>query len=705
MIVLLEKELDKLKQKHDENIYSAYTNIIKSQSTDHKNEIEIILKFLGIDYTPEAVEFKKQLEEIKNKFNISYRIITLNDGWNKNNMLPLIVKKDTEFKAVIPDLRGGCRCYIENKPVYISDKYADEFDNKALCFYRGFSDEKIRRSDIVKYMMKCISVKEYIIVIISMIAVMLFSTVMPQAQYYIFNNLIPAGTRNDILPVGCLLMGIIVISLVIYIFRGIATANIPLTVSVNLQGAVISRLLKLETCFFREQKSGSLSSSIIKISDISSIFSGETIAAFMSFILSAIYAFEIHLYAEEFMGFVYIAFAAVFILTVLNTLFYNKYSSKFSQKTNEMTGFVYELFGGMENVKLNNADSVMFKRWSGFYSDALKSQKKPFINKYYNGIYALVVSVFTLLIFRAGIEEGTSAARFITFMSLYGLFIGSVGGISSVLNAAAAFNSAYAGLEDFFMADTEKTDNKASINNFSGNVEFSNVSYKYPDSSNYVLENISFSIKKGQKIGITGKSGCGKSTLIKLLLGFERPEKGRIFIDNTDLNEINLSSYRRNLGVVLQSSKLIPGDIFSNIVLTSPEATYEDVLKVVEKVGLKNDIEKMPMGLHTFVSDDNLTISLGQKQRILLARAIIGKPSLLVLDEATNALDNLTQAAVTRYIDGSDTTAVIVAHRLSTIKQCDNIIVLEDGKIAEQGEFDTLLEKKGVFYNLVRQQL
>lgn len=701
MIILLENELNRLKQKHDENMQAAYANIVSSDAKSYKNELEIILDYFSIDYNFETDTFEKQLEEMKNKFDISCRIITLSDRWHKDSMLPLFVNG----KAVVPDFRGKYSLYRGDKRIYISDKYAKEFDDKALCFYKGFVTDKISRLSLIKYMLKCISVKEYAVLIISMIAVMLFSTVMPQAQYYIFNNLIPAGTKSDILPIGCLLFGVIVISLVIYIFRGIIMANIPLCISANLQGAVISRLLKLKVGFFTEQKAGSLSSSIIKISDISDIFSGDSIAALMSFLLSVIYAFEIYIYAGEFIGYVYIAFTVVFMLTVINAIFVDKYSRNFSEKTNEMTGFVYELFGGMENVKLNNAGSVMFNRWSSFYSDSLKAQKKPFITKYYNGIYALVISVLTLVIFRTGIREQTSAASFITFMSLYGLFIGSVGGVSSVLNAVAGFNSAYNQLEDFFTAEIEKTEKKQSIDNFDGNVEFSNVSFKYSDSSNYILENINFSIKKGQKIGITGKSGCGKSTLIRLLLGFEQPEKGRIFIDNKDLNEVNLSSYRRKLGVVLQSSKLIPGDIFSNITLTSPESTYEEVNKVVEIVGLKEDIEKMPMGLHTFVSEDNLTISGGQKQRILLARAVLGKPSLLVLDEATNALDNITQAAITRYIDSSDTTAVIVAHRLSTIKNCDNIIVLDDGKIAEQGNFNDLLKKKGVFYSLVKNQM
>lgn len=684
---------------------AAYANILSSEVKNYKNELEIILDYFGINYNFESDILEKQLEEIKNKFDISYRIITLDKDWHRNSMLPLLVRSDDLFKAVIPNFNGKCYCYIDNRKSFISENDDNKFGDTALCFYRGFETSKISRLSLVKYMLKCISFKEYLAVFIAMIAVMVFSTVMPMAQYYIFNNLVPSGIKSDILPLSCLLFGIIVISLVIYIFRGIVTANIPLCISANVQGAIISRLLKLRAGFFTKQKSGSLSNSIIKISDISEIFSSETISAFMSFLLSVIYAFEIYLYAGEFIGYVYIVFTIILILTILNAFLINRYSSNFSEKTNEMTGFVYELFGGMENVKLSNSDSIMFNRWSSFYSNSLRAYKKPVITKHYNGIYALVISVFTLIIFKAGIREQTSAAGFITFMSLYGLFIGSVGGVVSVFNAVAGFNSTYNRLKEFFMAETEEKENKKNIDNFGGNVEFFNVSYKYPDNSNYILEDISFSIKKGQKIGITGKSGCGKSTLMKLLLGFEQPEKGRIFIDNMDLNEINLSSYRKNLGVVLQSSKLIPADIFSNITLTNPNATYEEVNKVVEIVGLKDDIEKMPMGLYTFVSDDNLTISGGQKQRILLARAIIGKPSLFVLDEATNALDNITQAVITNYIDNSDTTAIIVAHRLSTIKQCDNIIVLDSGKIIEQGSFTDLIERKGVFYDLVKNQI
>jgi ABC-type bacteriocin/lantibiotic exporter with double-glycine peptidase domain len=425
----------------------------------------------------------------------------------------------------------------------------------------------------------------------------------------------------------------------------------------------------------------------------------------MGFVFSVMYAVQIDLYTKEFMGYVYFTFVLLVVLVVVKTIFENRHKTKFVKKQNDMTGFVYELFSGMENIKLNNADSVMLNRWSTYYADILKAEKQPFIVRNYNGIYTFVISIIMLLIFKNGISCRTDTAQFIVFVSLYGLFIGSVGGIVDVLNCVSDFNSVYNELRDFFNSQTEENTQKQAMTEFDGNMEFLNVSYKYPESSDYVFKNISFSLKKGQKIGITGKSGCGKSTLLKLLLGFEKPNKGRIFLDNKDLNEINLSDYRKKLGVVLQVSKLIPSDIISNITLTYPDATMDEVNRVVDTVGLKEDIEKMPMGLYTFVSDDNLTISVGQKQRILLARAIITKPSLLVLDEATNALDNITQSAITNYIAKTDTTAVIVAHRLSTIKECDNIIVLGEGSVLQQGSYDELIKDKGVFYELVKNQL
>jgi ATP-binding cassette subfamily C protein len=203
-----------------------------------------------------------------------------------------------------------------------------------------------------------------------------------------------------------------------------------------------------------------------------------------------------------------------------------------------------------------------------------------------------------------------------------------------------------------------------------------------------------------------GPSGCGKSTLLKLLLGFEAPNSGTVMVDRKDLRSLNKSAYRRQLGVVLQNGNLISGSIYENITITAPEANYARVNEVVAQVGLKDDIAQMPMGLHTMLGETSNTISGGQKQRILIARAICGSPKILIFDEATSALDNLTQAAVSSNLDKMDVTRIVVAHRLSTIKNCDRIIVFNNGEIVQEGTYNTLMnDRNGLFHALASRQI
>ncbi len=202
-----------------------------------------------------------------------------------------------------------------------------------------------------------------------------------------------------------------------------------------------------------------------------------------------------------------------------------------------------------------------------------------------------------------------------------------------------------------------------------------------------------------------GGSGSGKSTLIRLILGFEEPVSGSVYFDSYDLARIDKKSVRQKIGVVLQNSKLMSGDIFSNIVAAAPNATLEDAWEAARIAGLEEDIRNMPMGMSTVLSEGSRSISGGQKQRLLIARAVAAKPKILIFDEATSALDNITQKQVTDALDALKCTKIIVAHRLSTIKNCDRIIVLDKGVIAEEGTYDELIRKNGLFAKMAARQV
>ncbi len=263
----------------------------------------------------------------------------------------------------------------------------------------------------------------------------------------------------------------------------------------------------------------------------------------------------------------------------------------------------------------------------------------------------------------------------------------------------------YENMKPILQTLPESTENAVMPGDLQGEIEITGVTFGYDKEQEPVLKDFSLHVRPGEYIGVVGPSGCGKSTLLKLLLGFEKPQRGKIYYDNLDIDSLDKAELRKKFGVVLQDGGLISGNIYENISITAPDVTRERVDEVVDGVGLGEDIAQMPMGLHTVVSEESGTISGGQKQRILIARAIIGKPKLVFLDEATSALDNTTQAQIGETLDKLDATKIVIAHRLSTVIGCDRIIVMDEGRIKEEGTYDELMKRKGMFYELASRQL
>ena len=230
------------------------------------------------------------------------------------------------------------------------------------------------------------------------------------------------------------------------------------------------------------------------------------------------------------------------------------------------------------------------------------------------------------------------------------------------------------------------------------------MTFRYEKEGRKILDDLSLRIPARQYVAIVGKTGCGKSTLLRLLLGFEKPETGAIFYDRKDIQTLDLGSLRKCIGTVLQEGDLFGGSIFENITISAPNLTLEQAWEAAEIAGIADDIRAMPMGMGTMLQEGSGSISGGQKQRIMIARAVAPKPRLLLLDEATSALDNITQKQVSEALDRMKCTRVVIAHRLSTIRHCDRILVMDAGKIVEDGTYEQLIELGGVFAELVERQ-
>ncbi len=319
--------------------------------------------------------------------------------------------------------------------------------------------------------------------------------------------------------------------------------------------------------------------------------------------------------------------------------------------------------------------------------------------------FALSVSLFggVYLYYRA-VASGMNQASYFAFHSAYGM-------VSVAFSSLAAFALNFAQItpilqmaEPILKEVPENSSDREVITSISGSVEMSHVSFRYEEDGPYILDDLSLKINAGDYVAIVGKTGCGKSTLIRLLLGFETPEKGAVYYDKKDLRKIDPLSLRKKIGTVSQNGDLFNGDIYSNISICAPGLSMDDAWKAAEMAGIAEDIKAMPMGMFTMISEGARDISGGQKQRLMIARAIAGKPKLLIFDEATSALDNKTQKQVSDALDSLKCTRIVIAHRLSTIRHCKRILILDGGKIQAQGSYEELIENNPFFAELVKRQ-
>lgn len=302
------------------------------------------------------------------------------------------------------------------------------------------------------------------------------------------------------------------------------------------------------------------------------------------------------------------------------------------------------------------------------------------------------------------VKSGVDMAEYSAFTAAYGMVFGAFSSIASIAMSASSIKSTFEMAKPIMECEPEIQENKEIITKVNGGIELSHVSFRYSENMPMVIDDMSLKIEPGQYIAIVGKTGCGKSTLIRLLLGFEKAQKGTIYYDGKDINSIDLKSLRKAIGTVMQDGRLFQGDIYSNIVIAAPHLSMNDAWQAAEIAGIADDIREMPMGMRTLLTEGSGGISGGQRQRLVIARAIAPKPKILIFDEATSALDNITQKKVSEALDSLKCTRIVIAHRLSTIKHCDRIMYLEGGKIVEDGTYEELINRNGLFAQLVERQ-
>ncbi|MDR2394678.1 MAG: ATP-binding cassette domain-containing protein [Treponema sp.] len=669
-----------------------------------------ILSYFGeeaVEPPADMEDIQERLEYILRPSGILKRRVHLAKGWHEDCIGPLLAKKDGKPLALIPGKFAGYRYFDDTTGdmVRVNASRAATIEKDAFCFYRPLPQRTITLFDLFMYMARSIPKADWVFYILFTFAITLVGLISPVVYNLIFLTVIPTADEGLLLSVMLLLIGVSGSSFLLTICKNLLRSRRMTMVKINLVAAFMSRLLSLPVPFFKRYNAGEMAERIQVLEDFCDLITDTLYSIFISVLFSLIYGYQIALYtpALTLPGFAVLGVTVGFSILLLVTQ--GKRMDKRIKNTAATNGLIFQLFKGIQKIKLMGAETRAFAQWARKYGKIAQIDfNPPFIIQAGAAITSLISALGLMVIYLSAGYASVTVADFMSFHIAYGMLAGVILSFSR----EAASLSRIKPMADFLLpimeAVPELSAKSEGITHLTGRIELNNLSFRYSEHTPMLIDNLSLTIKRGQYVGIVGKTGCGKSTLLRLLLGFEKPLLGSIYYDSRDLEKLDVKSLHRKIGVVMQNGKLFSGSIYENIALSMPGLSLEDAWEAAELAGLADDIRAMPMGMFTLVGEDGGGFSGGQKQRLMVARAIAPKPSILFLDEATAALDNITQKKIADALGSLKSTRLVIAHRLSTIRHCDRIVVLDKGHIIEDGTYEALIAQGGVFADLVARQ-
>ncbi len=661
-----------------------------------------------------GVKQKDPLANIAKASRMRIRRVRLKDRWWSRDAGPLLgfLEEGAQPVAILPTKPGRYELWdpIEETREPVTSALAASLNSSAYVFYRTLPDRALSGREVIRFgISKCRS--DILRIVLMGVAAGLLGLVAPIVTGVLFDTVIPGADLSQLLALALAMTVSATAVAFFHIVRGLSILRIEGKMEWQLEAAIWDRLLNLPLPFFRKYTSGDLAMRSMGVSIIRRTLSGAVVSTVLGSLFS-IFSIVLLFYCSWRLAILATAILLVIALaSPVSAYVQYRYQRSLFDLQGKIQGMVLQFISGIAKLRVSGAEPRALSSWAGMFADqkrlAYKSRKVAAGFSVFTGVVPIVSSMAIYGCFAfsgsAGMQDLTTG-RFLMFTTAFtNVLMGGITMITSLFSVLMTIPIAER-LKPILSALPEVDSSKAQPGELGGRVEASHISFSYAKDGPMILKDLSFSTKPGEFVAIVGPSGSGKSTLFRLLLGFESPDAGSIYYDDQDIVGIDIQAVRKQVGVVLQNSTLRPGSILNNIIGTSL-LTIDDAWEAARMCGLAEDIEAMPMGMHTLVSEGGGGLSGGQKQRILIARAVVHRPRVLFFDEATSALDNRTQAIVSKSLEGLKATRIVIAHRLSTISNADRIFVLVNGGIKQTGPYEELINRPGLFADLAKRQV
>jgi len=679
--------------------------------------IHCITSYLGMEIPairiPDGITDQDRIvEEAIQSIGLRGRNVTLHNDWQHSDCGPIIgfLKKDGRAVALIPS-RGSEKYHmvdpVDETDLPVTDELAEEIEPDGWIVFHPLPEGPVTIWSLAKQAFRG-QLRDVLWIFFAAIFAALLSLLTPIMAGVIVDTIVPTAQVGQLIYIGAALFLAAVVTVLFNLTSAIALLRIEGKAELSLQAAVWDRLLHLRMNFFSKYSAGDLSRRVDGINQIRNTIS-ETISKYiLGAVFSVINLILIFYYSWKLAILAIILCLIAMLVDVVTALLQVKYQRIALNLGGAIANRVYEIINGVTKWKAAAAEPVAVDWWSELFFPQQRANKAMglirAVGRAFDAAYPIVTSLFNYAIFYFFLSLTMTAGDFLAYNSAFTQMLIALLTASGATTQLVKIGPLLERLNPVLKAEEERLSEGQPAGKLSGAIEVNNLAFRYNLEEEDVFRNVSFTVNPGEMVAIVGGSGSGKSTLLKLLIGFEEPSKGTVEYDEMNLQQLDISTVRRQLGVVLQHQNIFMGDIFTNIVGSRP-LSEDDAWDAAEKAGLKDDIDRLPMKMRTYISQNGSTFSGGQLQRIFIARALASDPSILLFDEATSALDNESQAIVSKNIEEMKITRLVIAHRLSTIRNADRILVLHNRTISEQGTYEELMAQKGFFYELANRQL